>query len=43
MEWWLVLLAILICPIVMGGMMLWMVLHMRNGAAGHRRPDDRER
>ena len=32
-----VLLAVLICPIVMVGMMLWMVLRTRGGA-----PRDRE-
>lgn len=29
MDWWLVLLALLICPIVMGGMMLVMMRGMR--------------
>ena len=33
----LVLLALLVCPIVMGGMMLWMMLRMRGHA-----PRDRE-
>lgn len=33
----LVVLAVLICPLVMGGMMLWMMLRMR----GHG-PRDRE-
>jgi len=36
MEPWL-LLAVLICPVVMGGMMLWMMLRMRGHA-----PRDRE-
>ena len=31
MEWWLVLLALLICPLVMGGMMLVMMRGMRGG------------
>lgn len=29
----LVLLGILICPIVVGGMMVWMILRMRGGSA----------
>ena len=31
MEWWLVLLALLVCPLVMGGMMLVMMRGMRGG------------
>ncbi len=40
----LLILAVLICPIVMGGMMVWMVLQMRRGArAGDpRRKDESE-
>lgn len=37
----LVLLAVLICPIVMGGMMLWMMLRMRSGGAERKPEDDR--
>jgi hypothetical protein len=32
----LVLLAVLICPIVMGGMMLWMMLRTRGGSSQNR-------
>jgi len=35
------LLALLICPIVMGGMMLWMMLRMR-GHARRDREDDQQ-
>jgi len=28
----LLILAVLVCPIVMGGMMVWMMLQMRRGA-----------
>jgi hypothetical protein len=34
-----VLLAVLICPIVMGGMMLWMMLRMRRGSSQSRDGD----
>ena len=35
------LLAVLICPIVMGGMMLWMMRQMRSGGSGaDRTPED---
>lgn len=37
----LVLLAVLVCPIVMGGMMLWMVLRMRGNAARGREDEQR--
>ena len=39
----LVLLAVLICPIVMGGMMVFMMLRMRSGGSGADRThkDDR--
>jgi len=37
----LVLLAVLICPIVMGGMMLWMMSRMR-GRAPRDREDDQQ-
>ena len=39
----LVLLVVLICPIVMGGMMLWMMFRMRRGSsdAGRAHEDDR--
>jgi hypothetical protein len=30
----LLVLAILVCPIVMGGMMVWMMLRMRAGTTG---------
>ncbi|HUG64232.1 MAG TPA: hypothetical protein VMK83_03365 [Gaiellaceae bacterium] len=30
----LLLLAVLVCPVVMGGMMVWMVRQMRAGARG---------
>jgi hypothetical protein len=30
----LLLLGLLVCPIVMGGMMVWMMFHMRRGATG---------
>jgi len=33
----LVLLAVLVCPIVMGGMMLWMMLRMRGHALRDRK------
>lgn len=33
----LVLIAVLICPIAMGGMMVWMLLRMRGGS-----PRDRD-
>jgi hypothetical protein len=33
----LVLLAVLVCPIVMGGMMLWMMLRMRGHAPRDRK------
>ena len=37
----LVLLAVLVCPIVMGGMMLWMMRQMRSGGSGaDRTPED---
>ena len=39
MEWWLVLLALLICPLVMGGMMLVMMRGMRGDGRGQG-PDD---
>jgi len=39
MEWWLVLLALLICPLVMGGMMLVMMRGMRSGGRDQG-PDD---
>lgn len=32
----LLLLAVLICPIVMGGMMVWMTLQMRRHGRGDR-------
>ena len=35
----LVLLAVLVCPIVMGGMMLWMMFRMR-GRAPRNREDE---
>ena len=31
---YLLLLAVLVCPLVMGGMMVWMALKMRGGARG---------
>jgi hypothetical protein len=34
MDWWLVLLALLICPLVMGGMMFVMMRGMRGGGRG---------
>lgn len=34
MDWWLVLLALLICPLVMGGMRLVMMRGMRGGGPG---------
>jgi len=37
----LLLLAVLICPMVMGGMMLWMMLQMR-GRASRDREDDQQ-
>jgi hypothetical protein len=39
----LVLLAVLICPIVMGGMMLWMMFRMRSGSSGATRTQDDDR
>ncbi len=38
----LLLLAVLACPIVMGGMMVWMMLQMRRGATGGDRPREDE-
>lgn len=35
----LVLLAVLVCPIVMGGMMLWMMLRMRGHAPRDRKDE----
>lgn len=34
----LLLLAVLVCPIVMGGMMVAMIRHMRGGATDRDRP-----
>ena len=43
MEPWL-LLAVLICPIVMGGMMmLWMMFRMRRGSSGADRTHEDDR
>ena len=39
----LVLLAVLLCPIVMGGMMLWMMFRMRSGSSGADRTQDDDR
>lgn len=39
----LLLLAVLICPIVMGGMMVWMMLQMRSGGAGTDRTHEDDR
>jgi hypothetical protein len=39
--WW--LLAVLICPIVMGGMMLWMMRGMRSGRSGADRTHEDDR
>jgi hypothetical protein len=39
----LVLLAVLICPIVMGGMMLWMMFRMRSGRSGADRAHEEDR
>jgi hypothetical protein len=43
MEWWIVLLALLVCPLVMGGMMLVMMRGMRGrdgaGRDGPQRPE----
>jgi hypothetical protein len=39
----LVLLAVLVCPIVMGGMMLWMMRQMRSGGAGADRTHEDDR
>lgn len=36
MEWWMVLLALLVCPLVMGGMMLVMMRGMRGGQGAGR-------
>ncbi|HLG08956.1 MAG TPA: hypothetical protein VI409_09860 [Gaiellaceae bacterium] len=37
------LLAVLICPVVMGGMMLWMMIRMRSGSAGADRTHEDDR
>jgi hypothetical protein len=34
MEWWMVLLALLVCPLVMGGMMLVMMRGVRGSHGG---------
>jgi len=39
----LLLLAVLVCPLVMGGMMVWMMRHMRGGAGGDPPRDDGSR
>ena len=39
----LVLLAVLVCPIVMGGMMLWMMFRMRRGSSGADRTHEDDR
>ena len=35
----LILLAVLVCPVVMGGMMLWMILRMRGHAPRDRKDE----
>jgi hypothetical protein len=36
----LLLLAVLVCPLVMGGMMVWMMRQTRGGTRGETPPDD---
>jgi hypothetical protein len=39
----LLLLAVLVCPLVMGGMMVWMIRQRRGGARGERPREDAPR